>query len=44
MGKFIGGFSAFLNIHNALVVNIHAIEEAKQMSFSSLWFECADLC
>ena len=44
MGEFIGGFSAFLDVQNALVAKfngfIRAIEEAQKMGLTSLWLQC----
>ena len=44
MRKFIGGFSAFLDVQTALVAEfygvIHAIEEAQNMDLTNLWLEC----
>jgi len=44
MGEFIGVFSAFLEVHTALVVEfygvIHAMEEAQKMGLTNVWLEC----
>jgi len=44
MGKFIGVFSAFLEVQTALVAKfygvIHAMEEAQKMEFTNVWLEC----
>jgi len=44
MGKFIGVFSAFLEVHTALVTEfygvIHAMEEAQKMGLTNVWLEC----
>jgi len=43
MGEFIVGFSAFLDIQTALVVEFyvatHAIKKAQKMGLTSLWLE-----
>jgi len=44
MGEFIGVFSAFLEVHTALVIEfygvIHAMEEAQKMGINNVWLEC----
>jgi len=43
MGEFISGFSIFLDVQTALVVEfygvIHAIEHAQKMNLTNLWLE-----
>jgi len=44
IGEFIGGFSAFLDIQIALVVEfygvIHVMEEAQKMDLTNVWLQC----
>jgi len=44
MGKFIGAFSAFLDIQTALVVEfygvIYALDEAQKLGLTNVWLEC----
>jgi len=43
-GKFIGAFSAFLEVQTALVAEfygiIHAMEETQKMGLTNVWLEC----
>jgi len=44
MGKFIGAFSAFLDVHNVLVAEfygvIYALEETQKLGLTNVWLEC----
>jgi len=44
MRKFIGAFSAFLEVQIALITEfyevIHAMEEAQKMELINVWLEC----